>query len=125
MALRIEDVLDEIVEVRARVADLLDLLLLRLRQRPIDALDEHVGEPEHRVERRPQLVAHGSEELRALPVGRGSPAEIAMVRGLGGCEACDEIVESARQRADFVHGAKGHGLARGLASHFRHAMHTL
>ena len=32
-------------------------------------LEEHLGEPEHRVERRPELVGHAGEELRLVPAG--------------------------------------------------------
>ena len=33
-------------------------------------LEQHLGEPEHGVERRPQLVGHAGQELRLVPAGQ-------------------------------------------------------
>src|SRR5205814_1422003 len=65
----IEDVVDQGQEVLARgedVAEVLRLLLVRLAEHP---LQQHVREPDDRVERRAQLVRHAREELGLVLAG--------------------------------------------------------
>jgi hypothetical protein len=53
----------------SRTVDVAEVLLLALVDRAEHLLEEHLGEAEHRVERRPQLVRHAGEELRLVPAG--------------------------------------------------------
>ena len=62
-AREIQDVVDELQEVLAALQDLVDSLPLPLGDRLPAVAPEELGEPEHGVERRPELVAHRRQEL--------------------------------------------------------------
>ena len=106
-------------------ADLLDLFARLGRQRPVDLGHQDVGESEDRVERAAQLVADGREERGAIAICGPDAREIALVARLRGREAIDERVEGDGERADLVHRADRHGLARRLRAHVDHAAHAL
>ena len=118
----LEDVVDEREEVRARAADLLDLLAGRRRERAVDLLHEDVGEAEDGVERAAQLVADGGEEGGALAVGGARAREVLAIRLLGLSEAADQLVERGREEPDLVHRARGNELAGRLGADLRHAV---
>ena len=58
------------------VADVADVLLLALVEVPEHALQQHVAEADHGVQRRPQLVRHRGQELRLVPVAISSAREV-------------------------------------------------
>ena len=62
----VEDLVDELEQMAARVADVADVLLLALVQLSEHPVEQHVGEADHRVQRRPQLVRHARQELRLV-----------------------------------------------------------
>ena len=51
------------------VADVADVLVLAVVEVAEHPLQQHVGEPDHRVERRAQLMRHAGQELRLVPAG--------------------------------------------------------
>ena len=63
----VEDLVEELQQVAARAVDVVQVLLLALVELAEHPLEEHLGEPEHRVERRPELVGHAGEELGLVP----------------------------------------------------------
>ena len=67
---QVEDLVDELEQMAPRVADVADVLLLALVELAEHAVQQHVGEADHRVERRAQLVRHAGEELRLVPARR-------------------------------------------------------
>ena len=83
----LEDVVDEIEQVLARPANLLDLLARLGGQRAVDLGHQDVGEAEDGVQRAPQLVADGREERGAIAVGRAHALEVALVARLRRGEA--------------------------------------
>ena len=56
-------------KVLARGVDVLEVLVLLLVQLPEHPLEQHLGEPDDGVERRPQLMGHIGEELRLMAAG--------------------------------------------------------
>ena len=121
----LEDVVDEIEQVLARSADLLDLFAGLGRERPVDLGHQDVGEPEDRVEGAAQLVADGREERGAVAVCGPHAREVGLVARLRRREAVDERVERDGERADLVHRADRHRLAGGLGPDVDHASHAL
>ena len=66
---QVEDLVDELEEVAPGVADVADVLLLALGQLAEHAVEQHVGEPDDGVQRRPELVRHAREELGLVAAG--------------------------------------------------------
>ena len=58
----------------ARAVDVAEVLLLALVDLPEHLLEEDLGEAEHRVERRAQLVRHARQELRLVLLATSSSA---------------------------------------------------
>ena len=65
----VEDLVDELEQVVARAADVAQVLLLALVELAEHPLEQDVGEPDHRVQRRAQLVRHAGQELGLVPAG--------------------------------------------------------
>ena len=116
---QVEDLVDQLQQVAAGVADVAQVLLLPLVDVAEHALQEHVREPDHGVERRAQLVRHAREELglvaaRDLELERLAlqrPEQPRVVDGHGGLagerlhEVDDAVVEGARHGAPHDEGA--------------------
>ena len=66
----VEDLVEQLQQVLARAVDVAEVLLLPLVDVAEHPLEQHLGEPEHRVQRRPQLVGHAGQELRLVPAGQ-------------------------------------------------------
>src|SRR5256714_1236761 len=64
---QIEDVVDQAEEMAARAEHVVEILGLLWVERPEHLLEEHLGEPNDRVERCSQLVRHRREELALVP----------------------------------------------------------
>ena len=62
----VEDVVEELEQVLARLPDVADVLLLAVVEITEHPLEEHLGEPDDGVQRRAQLVGHAGEELRLV-----------------------------------------------------------
>src|SRR5581483_3569464 len=77
---QVEDVVDQLEQVGARLVDRLRELDLLLRQVLLGVLRQQLREDEQRVERRAQLVAHVREEL-ALVAGRERELLRALLQG--------------------------------------------
>jgi len=60
----VEDVVEKLEQVLARLPDVADVLLLAVVEITALLLEEHLGEPDDGVQRRAQLVRHVGEELR-------------------------------------------------------------
>src|SRR5262245_5201821 len=68
-ARKVEDAVDELEQVTARVVDRADVGLLALGELAVQPVQQHLGEADDRVQRRPQLVRHVGEELRLEAAG--------------------------------------------------------
>ena len=66
---QVEDVVEQLEQVPAGVEDVAEVLLLPVVDVTEHALQQHLGEPDHGVERRAQLVRHAGEELGLVPAG--------------------------------------------------------
>ena len=121
----LEDVVDELEEVRAGAADLLDLLARVRREWAVDLGDQDVGEAEDGVERAPELVAHGGQERGALAIRGRRAREVVAVGPLGHGEPPDERVEAPGEHADLVERPYRHGLAGRLRPRPHHPADAL
>ena len=63
---QVEDLAEELEEVLARAPDVAEVLLLAIVDLAEHAVEQHLREPDHRVERCAQLVRHAGEELRLV-----------------------------------------------------------
>ena len=82
---QVEDVAEEVEEVLARAPDVPEVLELTLVELAEHLVEQHLGEPDDRVERGAQLVRHAGEELRLVAADHlqlGRPA--ARGRGTAG-----------------------------------------
>jgi len=77
----VEQVVDEDGERLGRLADVVHLLLLLAAELAIRFGEQQLGQPEHRVERRAELVAHVGQHPR-LHLG-GAPQRLGLVGELG------------------------------------------
>ena len=66
----VEDLVDELEQVAPGVADVADVLLLALVELAEHPVEQHVGEADHGVQRRAQLVRHAGQELGLVPARR-------------------------------------------------------
>src|ERR1700730_10137352 len=66
---QVEDVVDEREEVLARRQDVVEVLLLVAMDLAEHALQQHLGEADDGIERRPELVRHVREEFALVSVG--------------------------------------------------------
>ncbi len=121
----LEDVVDQLEEVRPRAADLLYLFARRRGEGAVDLGDEDVGEAEDRVERAPELVAHCSEERRPLTIRGRRPREVSPVGSLGRREPPDERVEAPGEEPHLVERSHRDRLAGGLRPFADHPAHAL
>ena len=110
----VEDLVEELQQVATRAVDVVQVLLLPLVELAEHPLEEHLGEPEHRVQRRPELVGHAGEELGLVPARELQlealllevPVEAGVEERKGGL---------ARERLEQVEGLVGE-VARPLAA---------
>ncbi len=105
----VEDVVDQAQQVAPVHLDVGERLLQVRRNVAIEPVEQHLGEPENRVHRRAQLVAHVGEEFRlrlarlrqllveAAELGRG-----AALLGVEPVELLAHVVHPVRQDAEFV-----------------------
>ena len=63
----VEDLAEEVQEVLPRAPDVAEVLLLTVVDLAEHAVEQHLREPDHGVERGAQLVRHAGEELGLVP----------------------------------------------------------
>ena len=66
---KVQDVVEQLEQVLARVPDVAQIFVLALVELAEHAIEQHLGEPDHRVQRGPQFVRHAGQELRLVAAG--------------------------------------------------------
>ena len=104
---QVEDLVEQLEQVLAGAVDVAEVLLLALVDVAEHPLEQHLGEPEDGVERRPQLVRHAREELRLVPAGqlrarRSAPASSRKSRAFSRASADWLANVSSRSRVSSV-----------------------
>ena len=66
---KVQDVVEQREQVLARIPDVAQIFVLALVQLAEHAVQQHLGEPDHRVQRGPQFVRHAGQELRLVAAG--------------------------------------------------------
>ncbi len=66
---QVQDVVEQLEQVPARVPDVAQILVLALVDLAEHAIQQHLGEADHRVQRGPQFVGHAGQELRLVAAG--------------------------------------------------------
>ena len=97
----VEDLVDQLEQVPPGVADVADVLLLAVVELAEHPLEQHVGEADHGVQRRAQLVRHAGQEL---PTCGGPRPQLALAL-LEGDEQLDILDRDRALRREGGHGS--------------------